>query len=338
MSLKSTITDVAKRADVSIKTVSRVLNGEPNVSAKTREKVQKAANALNYSPNLAARGLASSKSYMIALLYDIPSPGYLSAIQKGAVEACQEQGYHLVVQPIDGTNAHLTDDIKMLLRRLPVDGVILTSPLCDSGEVVSLLTQLNMPYVPITPTTSHGDVPFVRMDNAKAAHELTSALIEMGHVDIGFIKGPDSRVSSALRFQGYREAMRSAGQRINPDWIVDGAFTFTSGVSAAKQLLETDNRPTAIFASNDDMAAGVISVANQMGISVPNDLSVAGFDDTPLASIISPQLTTIQQPIRDMGYQAAQLIIPSPATERKNLTVYTLEHRLIIRESTGKHN
>ncbi len=320
-----------------MKTVSRVLNGEPNVTAKTRDKVNLAARELNYAPNLAARGLASSRSYMIALLYDIPSPGYLSAIQKGAVEACQEHGYHLVVQPLDGSASHLSDEVEGLLRRLPVDGVILTSPLCDSGEIVSLLGRLKIPYAPIAPSTSHGDVPIVRMDNVKAAVELTQALIDMGHVDIGFIKGPERRSSSALRYEGFREAMRAAGLRINPDWIADGAFTYKSGVDASHKLLGSDHRPTAIFASNDDMAAGVISVANQLGISVPGGLSVAGFDDTPLASIISPQLTTIQQPIRDMGFQAAQLVLP-PYVGAERQPVYTLDHRLIIRESTGQPN
>ncbi len=332
--MKSTITDVARLAGVSIKTVSRVLNGEPNVTAKTKEKVVKAARELNYAPNPAARGLASSKSYLIALLYDIPSPGYIAGIQKGATDACRECGYHLVVQPLDMTDTRLMQDVEGLLRRLPVDGVILTPPLCDSGAIVSLLGQLKIPYAPIAPSASHGDVPFVYMDDVKAAREMTTTLIDLGHTDIGFIKGPELHSSSALRFQGYREAMRAGNLRINPDWIADGAFTYMSGVAASEALLKMKHRPSAIFASNDDMAAGVVSVANQMGLSLPRDLSVCGFDDTPLATIISPQLTTVQQPIRDMGYHAAKLILPAESESKENLKT-ALPHKLIIRESTA---
>lgn len=331
--MKATITDVAKHAGVSMKTVSRVLNGEPNVSLKTKEKVEAAASALNYSPNFAARGLASSRSYLIALLSDIPSPGYIMGIQQGAAKACREKGYHLVVQPLDMTDSTLMQNVDGLLRRLPVDGVILTSPLCDSERIIARLIELKIPYVPIAPTRSHAGVPIVCMDDVKASKEMTETLISLGHKNIGFIKGPEAHSASHLRFRGFKQAMSDAGLSINPDWVEQGAFTFKSGVEASEVILNKDSRPSAIFASNDDMAAGVISVANRLGYSLPQDLSVCGFDDTPLAKIISPQLTTVQQPIQDMGYRAAHILIPNTAPESETLT-YTLEHAIINREST----
>ena len=332
--MRSTITDVAARAGVSMKTVSRVLNGEPNVSAKTKEKVQMAAKDLKYAPNLAARGLASSKSYLIALLYDIPSPGYVTNIQKGATDACREHGYHLVVEPLDITSPQLLDNIEATLRRLPVDGVILTPPLCDNGEIVSILNTLKIPYIPVSPSALHGDVSSVSMDNVKGAQEMTKHLIDLGHKDIGFIKGHPRHNATALRFQGFRDAMRTSGIRINPDWIKEGLFTYESGIAAAKIMLCGAEKPTAIFASNDETAAGVIAIANRKGLSVPHDLSVCGFDDVPIADIISPRLTTVQQPVRDMGYQAAKLLLPKDDDEDV-LREYNLDYKIIIRESTA---
>ncbi len=330
--MKSTITDVAKRAGVSIKTVSRVMNKEANVTEATRDKVLEAAKALKYAPNIAARRLAGSKSYLIALLYDIPSPGYVANIQKGATDACREKGYHLVVEPLDFDDPTILENVEGLIRRLPVDGVILTPPLCDNGEIVSILTRNNIDYVPVAPSASHGDTPIVKMDDVKAAREMTNYLISLGHTDIAFVKGHPHHSASALRFEGYREAMRSAGLRINPDWIRDGEFTYKSGADAAREIFSLDAKPTAIFSSNDDMAMGIISAARECGLSIPDDISVCGFDDVPSAKIVWPALTTVQQPVIAMGRQAAQLLLEdAPETDQ---IIHNMEHKLIIRDST----
>ncbi|MGJ8563690.1 MAG: LacI family DNA-binding transcriptional regulator [Alphaproteobacteria bacterium] len=333
--MKSTISDVAKLAGVSIKTVSRVLNGEPNVAEKTRVKVQAAAKDLNYSPSLAARGLAGSKSYLIALLYDIPSPGFIATIQKGATQACREAGYHLIVEPIDMTNPDSLAGIETTLRRLPVDGVILLPPVCDSSKIVSQIKALRIPYVPVAPSMPHDDVRNIRMDDFKAAYEMTEYLIGLGHKDIGFIKGPEAHGASALRYDGFTAAMNGAGLSVNQAYITEGAFTYTSGVAAGETLFSLPKLPTAIFASNDDMATGVVSAANKKGIKIPEDISLCGFDDTPLATIITPHLTTIQQPIRTMGYQAAKLLVQKKEDEDTPETGL-LEHKLIVRDSTQK--
>lgn len=319
-----------------MKTVSRVLNNEPNVAKKTREKVLAIAKELRYSPNLAARGLASSKSYMIALTYDnSPSLNYISPIQQGAIMACRENGFHLVVEPLEMKGTNVSEEMERLLERLPVDGIILTSPLCDNPDVLAILKRLGVAYVSVSPSNPEYDVSCVVMDNTQAAYEMTEFLIREGHRNIGFIKGHPEHNSSTLRYLGFVKAIESAGIELNMDWVVGGDFSFRSGVEAAEKLLSGDVRPTAIFASNDDMAAGVVSVANRLGISVPNELSVGGFDDTPLASILWPQLTTVKQPIYQMGHCAASLLINPPDADER-LGVYNLEHQLIVRESTAR--
>lgn len=318
-----------------MKTVSRVLNKEPNVAAKTRERVLAVAKELRYSPNLAARGLASSKSYLIALLYDNPSPYYIANIQKGAIDACRESGYHLVVEPISVSGASdLSQEMERILERLPVDGVIVTPPLSDSFEVKSILERLKVNYVPVAPSLEHDEVASVKMDDVQAAYEMTEFLIGKGHKKIGFITGHPEHSATGLRQEGFLKAMKSAGLDVDKDYVAKGDFSFKSGVDAAEHLLGLADRPTAIFSSNDDMAAGVVSVANRMGISVPDQLSVGGFDDTPLAQILWPQLTTVKQPIYEMGYQAVSLLINPPKAEDWQNS-YCLDHKLIIRDSTA---
>ena len=331
--MKATITDVAKQAGVSMKTVSRVLNNEPNVSVKTREKVMAVAKDLRYSPNLAARGLASSKSYLIALVFGSSSPNYLTNLQAGAIEACRENGYHLVVEAFDMSSTDINEDFARRLERLPVDGIILTAPFSDSPDIFKILRRLNITFVPVAPSHEIEGVACVKMDNLQAAKEMTQYLIGLGHKDIGFIKGPPRHSSSGLRYKGFEEVLSAHGLSLNPNWIAPGDFTFNSGVEAAMKLLDQDKIPSAIFASNDDMAAGVVSVAGKKGIAVPEQLCVVGFDDTPLASILRPQLTTIKQPIYDMGHRAAELLI-KPQDHEGGAQSYCMEHELIIRDST----
>jgi len=334
--MKTTITDVARQAGVSMKTVSRVLNKEPNVAQQTREKVLAVASELRYTPNLAAKGLASSRSYLIALIYDnSPSPNYIQPAQRGAIDACRENGFHLVVEPLDMAGQDAGEEMERVLERLPVDGIILTSPLCDNPDILDMLKRLGIAYVSVSPSHPNEDVPCVVMDNTQAAFEMTEFLIGQGHCKLGFIKGHPEHNSSTLRYLGFIRAIEKAGIDLNADWIVDGDFSFRSGVDAAEALLSGADRPTAIFASNDDMAAGVVSVANRLGLSVPDELSVCGFDDTPLASILWPQLTTIRQPIYQMGHRAASLLINPPDAEER-LDIYNLDHKLVIRESTSR--
>ena len=329
--MKAIITDVAKQAGVSMKTVSRVLNNEPNVAKATRDRVMEVAATLQYRPNLAARGLASSKSYLIALLYDNASASYITNIQRGAIEACRQNGYHLLLEPMPYEQAN-SPEAETLLRRLGVDGVILTPPLSDSLVLRESLCRLNMRHVAVAPNKLE-EVYAVRMDDVEAAFQMTSYLIEQGHRDIGFILGHPDHGAMALRRNGFEKALKQAGIPLNEDRVIAGDFSFRSGVEAAEKLLnDPTHRPTAIFASNDDMAAGVISVAGRLSISVPEELSVSGFDDTPIAQIIWPQLTTIAQPIHRMGFKAANILIKRDNPDEPKIC--TLDFELVIRDST----
>ncbi|MEM9600981.1 MAG: LacI family DNA-binding transcriptional regulator [Pseudomonadota bacterium] len=330
--MRTTITDVAKQAGVSMKTVSRVLNNEPNVAKATRERVMAVAEQLDYSPNLAARGLASSKSYLIALLYDNASPSYLTKIQRGAIEACRPHGYHLLLEPMTVEQAN-GPDVERLLRRMNADGAILTPPLCDLPGLRDRLKQLDIRYVTVGPEDAD-DAPSVRMDDWDAAFQMATYLIECGHRDIGFVAGHPDHASSHFRRAGFEAALQQAGLDLPEHRVAQGDYGFRSGMEAGSDLLsDTTSRPSAVFASNDDMAAGVLSVANRLGIAVPESLSVCGFDDTPIACILWPQLTTVAQPIRQMGRKAAQTLIQPK--EPDTPVTHTFDYELIIRGSTA---
>lgn len=329
--MKSTITDVARQAGVSIKTVSRVLNKEPNVTQKTRERVLAAATSLNYKPNLSARSLAGARSYMLALIYDNPSANYIANFQHGATDACRVHGFHIVIEPVDIRDPDSLTIIADFLQRLPMDGVILTPPWSDNADLIALLNRINKPYVLVAPSKDDPDSLIVKMDNTHATYELTTYLINMGHKDIGFIKGHPTHGETPLRYEGFIQAMTAAGLTVRDDWIKQGDFSFDSGVACAEEILSGDELPSAIFASNDDMAAGVISVAGRRDLAVPGDISVAGFDDIPLATTLYPQLTTIAQPIYEMGVQAAKSLIM-----KSDPQIITLDYRVVVRGSTIK--
>ena len=329
--MKATITDVAKEAGVSMKTVSRVLNNEPNVAQATRDRVKAVAERLQYSPNLAARGLASSRSYLIALAYDNASADYIMNIQRGAIEACRQHGYHIVLEPVSLERGDLAL-AELSFKRLGVDGVILTPPLSDSLPLRDMLRRLNIPHVLVAPEEP-GPAPTVRMDDVEAARQMTAFLIGQGHREIGFVLGHPEHSSTELRRGGFLAAMEEAGLSVPSDRIVAGDYTFKSGVDAGDVLLsDPERRPTAIFASNDDMAAGIVSVASRLGLSVPGDLAVCGFDDTPIATALFPKLTTVAQPIQEMGRKAAETLVDR--RHAKGPAVHTFDFELVIRDST----
>ena len=329
----ATIVDVARTANVSIKTVSRVLNREPNVSAATRELVQAAALALHYTPNVSARSLAGARSYLIALLYDNPSAAYIADLQVGALSECRRGGYHLIVEPFDFSRQDLAESVGDMAAKLRTDGVILTPPLCDHPGLLDALDAAGARYIRISPNTEPDRSAQVMMDERAAAKEMTLHLIGLGHRRIGFVKGHPDHGSSYLRLEGFIAAMEEAGLDPNPDLIVEGRNSFLSGVEAGVALLERQDRPTAIFASNDDMALGVMSVANRLSIALPQGLSVAGFDDTPTARVVWPQLTTVRQPVAEMAATAAALLINGPTAEENEHRVLNFE--IVVRGSTG---
>jgi LacI family transcriptional regulator len=246
-----------------------VLNREPNVREKTREKVLEAARALDYQPNLSARSLAGSRSFLIGLFFDNPSPAYINDVQLGAVSRCRESGYHLTIEPVDATSPDLERTVRRIISTLRLDGVILTPPVCDDERVLRTLEAHGTPFVRIAPDGQPDRAPRVGMDDARAAFEMTLNLIDLGHRRIGFIKGHPDHGAAHLRLDGFLSAMAQRGLTPRPEDVLQGWFSSQSGFECAEIMLDRADRPTAIFASNDDMALGVIASANRRRIGVP---------------------------------------------------------------------
>jgi LacI family transcriptional regulator len=327
------IHDVARRAGVSIKTVSRVVNHESNVSESTRAAVMEAVTALSYRPNMFARGLASERSLLIGLLYDNPSDGYVAGLQLGALARCREVGYHLVVELLGVQTPHLAHAVHSFVTESQLHGVILTPPLCDAPAVLEALTRAKTRFVRIAPEKRLPGAMTVSFDDQKAAYDMTTYLIGLGHQRIGFIKGHPGHGASYARYEGYRAALENAGRPVIEELCVQGFFSYQSGMEAAEKLLSLTRRPTAIFASNDDMAAAVLAAAQRYNLKTPEQLSVAGFDDSLVAQVVWPRLTTCRQPIKEMAGEAVSLLVQKDQDggpqERR------LEHELVVRESTA---
>ena len=331
-----TITDVARGAGVSMKTVSRVLNAEPHVREEVREKVLRIARELRYRPKVSARSLAGARSYQVGFVLSSVSP-YAMHAQLGALGACHEHGFHLVVEPIDLASPELALDMEALGNSLAIDGIILLPPACDSPVVLGALDEAGISYVRIAPATARAQGASIEVDDEGAARIITDHLLALGHRRIGMIQGPPGHAASARRLAGFRKALAAGGLEPDPALLQQGAFLYASGLEAAERLLALPEPPTAIFASNDEMALGVIAKAQSQGMNVPRDLSVAGFDDIASASMIWPGLTTMRQPMADMAAAAAQIIIagagkaaPESADVRRRF-----DCELVIRGSTA---
>ncbi|HEY5808681.1 MAG TPA: LacI family DNA-binding transcriptional regulator [Povalibacter sp.] len=332
-SRKASIDDVAKAAGVAIKTVSRVLNNEPNVREETRARVLVAVKKLNYHPSPSARSLASRRSYLIGLVYDNPGGNYTIEVQRGALARCREGKFLLLLHEVTGVGEELTQDVMAFANQTHIDGLILAPPLSESPDIVQALDNHGLPFSRIAPDDMKHHSPYVDMDDEGAAREMTDYLIGLGHRRIAFVMGRPGHFSSSQRLKGYKTALKTHRIAFNADYLRQGDFRFESGLDAGRQLLALPTRPTAIFAANDDMAAGLLMAAHEMGVSVPDHLSVAGFDDAAISRTVWPPLTTVSQPTYDLSYSAADLLLkslngPPPKPVR-------LPHKLISRGSTG---
>jgi len=332
---KHTINDVAKLAGVSKKTVSRVLNEEANVRESTRLVVMQAVESLGYKPNPQARGLASNQSFLIGLIYDNPNKSYVSDVQEGALTACEEHGYHLLIQPMIHDQNDVVDKIESLIYSSRLDGLILTQPFSDNKSLNTLLKKINLPYARIAPTEMMDDSLNVVCNDVESAYQMTRYLISLGHIKIGFIVGHPDHPVSQQRLNGYIKALQENKIEYDAKYVQQGFFDFNSGEDCARRLLSLEERPTAIFASNDYMAAGVLKVASQKQISVPHQLSVAGYDNAPISSYIWPALTTVKQPVTQQALMATTLLIQTIRKKMPEETTINLENKLIIRESTA---
>jgi LacI family transcriptional regulator len=309
-----TMSDVAQLAGVSPMTVSRVMNGKTTVRQSTRDKVAAAVAALNYAPNQEARRLAGAKPIRVGFLYSNPSAGYLSEFLVGLLNQASLNNVQLLVEKCEA-GEHEEEQTERLIAN-GVDGIILPPPLCDSARIIDLITESAIPAVAVACGQPDPKVSAVSIDDYQAAYAMTCHLIALGHQRIGFVIGHPNQTASARRLAGFKAAIAEKGAQADPELIVPGMFTYRSGLDAAEILLGLKERPTAIFASNDDMAAAVVAIAHRLGLDVPGDLTVAGFDDTALATTIWPELTTVRQPITEMAEAAVQFLVRQIRAQR----------------------
>lgn len=323
---------VAEAAGVSMMTVSRVLNGKTNVHPETRKKVEDTMRKIGYTPNFSARSLASSKIPFVGLAYLNPSSGYLGQFLIGALSEARHEGMHVILEACSEEASDWAEELVAFCKQSQLRGLVLPPPLCDNPDVLNAASKLNLPSVRVSPSRHNEGFVSIRIDEYRAAFEMTRKLIEMGHKDIGFLKGPQNQDGAMQRYAGFEDAMRQTGITINERWIETGDFAPGPALKAGRKILSKKARPTAIFASNDDMAAGLYTAAHQAGLSIPEDISIVGFDDQPIAQSLWPSLTTVHQPIIDMAARAVSVIAAKNETSSQARDIiYPFE--IVMRDS-----
>lgn len=321
------MSDIARLAGVSPMTVSRVVNGDARVRDATRERVERVIQETGYVPDPAARILARAGGGRIGLLYANPSNAYLAEVLSGALEGARSVGVLLLIEP---SRAGAPDEEREAVRRLVAggaQGIIVPPPLGESQGTLDALAKNRTKAVVLAAPARGADLISLRVDDIGAAGQMTKHLLNLGHRLIGFIEGRQDQSASLDRRRGAQAAVDvvpGAVLKVEP-----GDFTYRSGFEAGRRLLARERRPTAIFASNDDMAAGALAAVHAAGLSTPKDVSVVGFDDTYLAASVWPGLTTIRQPVAEMARRAAVALVRSEGEPRP------VAHELIQRESAA---
>lgn len=325
--------DVARHSGVSLKSVSRVINGEPHVSATLRAKVEAAIAELKYVPDAAARSLAGSRTFIIGLLVDNPSPNYTMKVQNGVYDAVRAHQYHLRIDNVDSSvsDSEFAAQLEALVRNSRCDGFVLTPPLSDNLLLLDFLDQSGIRYVRIAPAIEKSRGSGIVIDDAAAAAAMARHLWDLGHRRYAVMRGPSAHMAAARRRDGFIEELKHLGLE-HPVIEIDAGFSFEGGIRAGDSLLASGLRPTAIFAGNDDSAAGVMAACSKAGLKVPDDISVCGFDDSWIARSVWPYLTTVYQPIQEMGHAAASLLLRRDEPES---ALHRLDFHLVVRDSTA---
>lgn len=330
---KTTINDIARLAGVSKKTVSRVINESSLVHPETRERVQALMRERDYTPDPQARGLAFRHSFLIGLIFDNPTAQYIVNMQYGVLDALAGSGFELVVHPCDSKQPNYVDGIRQFVQRQKLYGVILIPRVSEDEALADMLRGLECRYVRVAAVPLDAADRQVITHDRRAGLEVAEYLESLGHRRMGLITGPLRYRSSVERGGGFVDGLARRGIQLAAEMQYEGGYTFESGVAGAEALLRRDLPPTALFACNDEMAAGAYKAAQRMGLRVPEDLTIIGYDDSPLASQLWPALTTIHLPVRDLGRQAARLLLNQSLGGAANQTIAVSPH-LVIRDSS----
>jgi LacI family transcriptional regulator len=333
---KLTISDIARLANVSKKTVSRVINHSGLVREETRERIMQIVDQHGYQPDPQARALALRRSYLVALISNQPNPQYIVDIQRGILEAMEGTSYQLVVRPCDRSVPTLHDDICEIVTHQKFFGVILTPSISEDDELIGRLRQIECPYVRIAAVSLDTPDNMIETHDYVGATEAARHIASLGHRRIAHIRGPDSFLSASERLRGFRVGLAEYGLKIDPQYLMEGGYTFESGMQCGAQLLRLSEPPTAVFCGNDEMAVGVYQAVRRAGLRIPDDVSIIGFDDSPIATRIWPTLTTVRLPITHMGRIATELLI----SQRDRLSMEppsatSVMPRLIVRDSAA---
>jgi LacI family transcriptional regulator len=327
----TTIGDVASHACVSIKTVSRVLNNEPHVRVELKNRVLQAITILNYRPSQAARRMGGNRSYLIVFPTWV-GEAYLGRLVAGAAKRCSEINHHLVVESVPSIGEDIGIAVERVVASLSPDGIILPPALCDDLDLIAAINSLGVRVVRISSDKRHEGLN-VFTDDRAAGRIVTEHLIALGHKRIAMISGYLHHYGAGQRFAGYQDAMNAAGLEIAPGMVMpEGDFDIASGLAAGQALMNLPVLPTAIFAANDEMAFGVMLAAQSLGIKIPSQISLAGFDDAAMSRVLQPALTTIRQSIEDMGRAAVDLIVDRDTVQRD----VEIASELVTRTSTRK--
>ena len=335
---RPTINDIARLAGVSKKTVSRVINASPYVQKETRERIEAVIAEHGYAPDPQARGLAFRRSFLIGLVYDNPNPQYVVNMQLGLLDGMRGSGFELVVHPCDRASPTFLADLRSFVERQRLFGVVLTPSVSEDDRVAPLLHDIGCEYVRVASVAVDEPKHMIetrdRLGGEAAAHHLA----ELGHTRVAFISGPPSFRSSRERREGFEAGLKARGLSLESRYAQEGAYTFESGIDCAQALLKLDPRPTAVFAGNDEMAAGVLHAARQMDVAVPDDLSVVGFDDFEIARRLWPSLTTVRTPTREIGRLTAERLIGLDEGAQMKEGGRDVKDRLpslVVRQSSG---
>nr|WP_232792826.1 LacI family DNA-binding transcriptional regulator [Caulobacter hibisci] len=330
---RATINDIARLAGVSKKTVSRVINQSPFVREETRQRIEAVIAEWGYAPDPQARGLAFRRSFLIGMIYDNPNPQYVVNMQLGLLDGMRGSGFELVVHPCDRSSPTFLQDVRMFIERQKLFGVILPPSVSEDERVADLLRDIGCEYIRIASVPLDEEEHMIVGHDRLGAQAMGEHLVGLGHQRIGFITGLPSFRSSHERKGGFEDALAAAGLKLDADYVVQGAYTFESGLAAGEALLAKTPRPTAIFAGNDEMAAGVLQAARRAGLTVPEDLTVVGFDDFQIAQAVWPPLTTVHIPTRQVGRMATEKLIAREGHEPGDPA--SIIPHLVVRESSA---
>jgi LacI family transcriptional regulator len=327
-----TIYDVAREANVSMATVSRVVNGNPNVKPTTRKKVLATIERLGYRPNAVARGLASKKTTTVGAIIPDISSIFFAELARGIEDIATMYKYNIILSNSDQNKDKELQLINTMLEK-QVDGIIFMGGNI-SDEHVHQFSTASVPVVLAATYDGTESIPSVNIDYEEAAYEATKYLIDKGNKKLAFVSGREDVTINQLKYQGYLRALKDASIPVVEDYIINGDYTYDSGMKAVEQLLKLSDKPTAVFAASDSIALGVIHGTQDLGYKVPEDLEVFGFDNTKLANMVRPTLSTVVQPMYDIGAVAMRLLTKFMNKEEVEEKKVVLPHRLIDRNST----